>query len=124
MITLHPNNNIKEYIIPDHEWTIIKDYLKYLNKMEIIPVLTDNNIKDLEIFDKYSFSSKKVKELTDMIYSSLANKRIEEYRYIYNNYEDLRFPVTFPEDTIYNFFDFLVISNGFYISLNEFKPPL
>ena len=59
MITLHPNNNIKEYIIPDHEWTIIKDYLKYLNKMEIIPVLTDNNIKDLEILINIHLVQKK-----------------------------------------------------------------
>ena len=85
MIALHPNNNLKDFIIADSEWTIIIDYLKYLNKMEIIPVLTDDNVKDLETFNGYSFSSKKVKELTDMIYSSIMNKKIEEYRYIYNN---------------------------------------
>lgn len=124
MITLHPNNNIEDYILSNEKWTIIIDYLKYLNKMEIIPPLTNENFIDLETFDGYSFSSKKVKELTDMIYDSIANQRIEEYRHIYNNYEDLRFPVLFPEQTIYNFFDFLVISNGFYISINEFKPPL
>ena len=124
MITLHPNNNIEDYILSNEKWTIIIDYLKYLNKMEIIPPLTNENFIDLETFDGYSFSSKKVKELTNMIYDSITNQRIEEYRYIYNNYEDLRFPVLFPEENIYDFFDFLVISNGFYISINEFKPPL
>ena len=124
MITLHPNNNLKDYIITDHEWTIIIDYLKYLNKMEIIPVLTDNNFKDIETFNGYSFSSKKVKELIDMIYSSIVNKKIEDYRYIYNNYEDLRFPIVFPEQTIYDFFDFLVLSNGFYVSIHEFISPI
>ena len=120
MITLHPNNNLKDYKITDNEWTIILDYLKYLNKMEIIPVLTDNNFKDIETFNGYSFSSKKVKELVDMIYSSIVNKKIEEFRHIYNDYNELSFPNLCQEQIIYDFFDFLVISNGFHVSMNEF----
>ena len=124
MITLHPNSNMKDYKITDNEWTIILDYLEYLNNMEIIPVLTYDNFIDIKSFDGFSFSSKRVKEISDMIYSSIVNKKIEEYRYIYNNYEDLKFPAIFPEQTIYDFFDFLVISNGFHVSIKEFISPI
>lgn len=116
MITLHPNNYIKEYIISEEQWTIFLDYIKYLNNMEIIPVLTDNNFMDIEKYDGYSFSSNKVQEISEMISNSIQNKRIEEYKYQYNDYDDLRFPTSFPEYEIYNFLDFLSISGGFYIS--------
>ena len=124
MITLHPNSNMKDYKITDNEWTIILDYLEYLNNMEIIPVLTDDNFIDIKSFDGFSFSSKRVKEISDMIYSSIVNKKIEEFGHIYNDYNELSFPNLCQEQIIYNFFDFLVISNGFHVSIKEFISPI
>jgi hypothetical protein len=116
MIQFYPNINTDVFEISDQEWIIIRDFLKYLNKMEIVPIISEENLMDMECFDGYALSSYKVNSISDMICKSIQNKTFENYRYKYNNYDDLRFPVLFPEDVILKFLDFLRMSNGFYIS--------
>lgn len=116
MIQFYPYNNTNVFEISDQEWIIIRDFLKYLNKMETVPILSEENLMDMECFDGYALSSYKVNSISEMICKSIQNKTFENYRYKYNNYDDLRFPVLFPEDIIPKFLDFLCISDGCYIS--------
>lgn len=112
MIQLVPTVSTNSFKRTENEWKIIKDFLKYLNSQEEEPLLTHDNFIDMDIFDCFSFSSKKAIYMSELIVKSLDNGRLQEYIEIFNKNCDYLY--SFPIHELFKFCNFSRYSNGFY----------
>jgi hypothetical protein len=116
MVCLIPNNNINVFETTDKEWKIIKDFISYLNKIILdIPILTDNDLIDMDYFSGFLLSSKKTNVISLMVDNSIDNGILEDYKKLWkeNNFSFSSFPVR----DIFKFYEFSRDCGGFQIYL-------
>lgn len=115
MVCLIPNNNINVFERTDKEWKIIKEYVSYLNKLIDIPILSDDDLIDMDIFSGFSLSSKKTNIISLMVDKSIDNGILEDYTKFWN---ESNFSLSsFPVRDIFKFFEFSRDCGGFQIYL-------
>lgn len=115
MIRLVPNNNYDSLDINSEEWNMIWEYVQYLNKKLIIPVLNEKDFIEVGLYQDYSFSSKKTREICDLLESSINDGTLSQYKKEYDSKLDLNNYTLFPIDKVIDFIDFCDCSRGFYV---------
>ena len=115
MVCLIPNNNIKVFERTDKEWKIIKEYVSYLNKVIDIPILSDDDLINMDIFSGFSLSSKKTNIISLMVDKSIDNGILEDYIKFWN--ENNFSLSSFPVRDIFKFYEFSRDCGGFQIVL-------
>lgn len=115
MVCLVPNNNINVFERTDKEWKIIKDYISYLNKMIDIPILSINDLIDMDLFFGFSLSSNKTNLISLIIDKSIHNGILENYKKLWN--ENNFSLSSFPVRDIFKFYEFSRDCGGFQIYL-------
>ena len=113
MVCLIPNNNINVFERTDKEWKIITDFISYLNKKIKIPILSNDDLIDMNLFSGFSLSSNKTNIISLMIDKSIDNGILEDYIKLWNenNFSSSSFPV----HNIFQFYEFSKDCGGFYI---------
>jgi len=115
MVCLIPNNNINVFERTDKEWKIIKEYVSYLNKVIDIPILSDDDLINMDIFSGFSLSSKKTNIISLMVDKSIDNGILEDYTKFWN--ENNFSLSSFPVRDIFQFYKFSRDCGGFQIYL-------
>ena len=115
MVCLIPNNNINVFERTDKEWKIIKEYVSYLNKVIDIPILSDDDLINMDIFSGFSLSSKKTNIISLMVDKSIDNGILEDYIKFWN--ENNFSLSSFPVRDIFKFYEFSRDCGGFQIVL-------
>ena len=113
MVCLVPNNNINVFERTDKEWKIIKDYISYLNKMIDIPILSIDDLIDMDLFFGFSLSSNKTNLISLIIDKSIHNGILENYKKLWN--ENNFSLSSFPIHNIFQFNEFSRDCGGFQI---------
>lgn len=113
MVCLVPNNNINVFERTDKEWKIIKDFIAYLNKKIDIPILSNNDLIDIDLFSGFSLSSNKTNLISLIIDKSIDNGILENYKKLWN--ENNFSLSSFPIHNIFQFNEFSRDCGGFHI---------
>ena len=115
MIRLIPNNNCDNFDINSEEWNMIWEYVQYLNKKLIIPILNEKDFIEVGLYQDYSFSSKKTREIYELLESSINDGTLSEYKKEYDSKLDLSNYILFRYDKVIDFIDFCFYSGGFHV---------
>ena len=115
MIRLIPNNNGDNFDINSEEWNMIWEYVQYLNKQLIIPVLNEKDFIEVGLYQDYCFSSKKTKEIYELLEGSINDGTLSQYKKEYDSKLDLSNYTLFRNDKVVDFIDFCDYSGGFHV---------
>lgn len=116
MIRLVPNDNDKHYDMNSEDWDKVWEYVQHLNSELIFPVLNEKDFIEVGIYQGYSFSSQKTKEMYNLLENSIQHGILEQYQKNYDDQKDLNNYTLFPIDKVIEFTTFCNYSGGFQIN--------
>lgn len=118
MIRFIPTKNNDNFDMNSEDWDIIWEYIQYLNKKLIVPVLQEENFIEAGLYQDYSFSSKKTNEIYELLEGSIQDGTLSEYKKKYDNDLDVDNYVLFPSHKLIDFVDFCENSGGFQVKIH------